>query len=108
MRGEKYKLSETPFKISVECADGAILTFYFTTRVRMRSFNRRFSEYRKQVNEIINARYRGIYLESDELALIDLYARTELGGHRIEILDVFGVTRELDIGAHFTITARIK
>lgn len=108
MRGEKFKLHESPISFPVVCAGGAILTFYFTTKVRQRSFERRYQDYRKQVNSVVNSRYRGIYLEADELALIDLYSRIETGARRIEILDVFGVVRELGIGADLKITARIK
>ena len=108
MLGKKYKLSESPISFPVVCADGAVLTFWFTTVVRQRSFQRRYREYRGQVNTIINSRYRGIYLDADEIALIDLYTRIETGERRIEIVDVFGVNRELSIGDKLTISARIK
>ena len=105
---KKYKLSESPISFPVACSDGAVLTFWFSTEVRKRSFVRRYQEYRGQVNTIINSRYRGIYLEADEIACIDLYARIETEARRIEILDVFGVNRELGIGVDLKITARIK
>lgn len=108
MLGKKYKLSESPVSFPVTCADGAVLRFWFTTEVRKRSFTRRYKEYRDQVKTVINSRYRGIYLEADELALIDLYTRIETGERRIEILDAFGVNRELSIGDRLTISARIK
>lgn len=108
MRGKKYKLSESPLSFPVICEGGSILTFWFTTEVRKRSFVRRYGEYVEQVSGVINSRYRGIYLQSDELALIDLYTRIETGERRIEILDAFGVTRELQINDRISITAIIK
>ena len=108
MLGKKYKLSESPISFPVVCEGGAVLTFWFTTEVRKRSFIRRYGAYGEQVSGVIKSRYRGIYLESDELALIDLYTRIETGERRIEILDVFGVNRELSIGDRLTISARIK
>ena len=107
-RGEKYPVDKTPFFLYIECEDNNVLSFYFTTKVRMRSFERRQREYRNQVSSVINSRYRGIYLEADELALIDLYSRIETGERRIEILDVFGVNREISIGDRLTISAKIK
>ena len=108
MRGEKYQLNETPFSIPVECSSGNILMFYFTKELRKRAFERKFKDYRAQVSTIINSRYRGIYLEADEIAYIDLYTRIETGERRIEILDVFGVVRKLAVGECLTIKAEIK
>lgn len=107
-RGEKYPVDKTPFFLNIECEDNNVLSFYFTTKVRMRSFERRQRAYRDQVSSVINSRYRGIYLEADELALIDLYSRIETEDRRIEILDVFGVTRELTLNDRITISARLK
>lgn len=107
-RGKKYPVCKTPFFLNIECEDNNVLSFYFTTKVRMRSFERRQRAYRDQVSSVINSRYRGIYLEADELALIDLYSRIETEDRRIEILDVFGVNRELSIGDRLTISAKIK
>lgn len=107
-RGEKYPVDKTPFFLNIECEDNNVLSFYFTTKVRLRSFERRQRAYRDQVSSVINSRYRGIYLEADELALIDLYSRIETEDRRIEILDVFGVVREIGVGADLKITARIK
>lgn len=108
-RGIKYDIrSEAAPHVYITCADGAVLTFYFTTDVRRRSFERRQAAYREQVKDVVNSRYRGIYLETDELALIDLYTRIEDKERRIEILDVFGVVRELTVNEQVTITGRIK
>ena len=108
-RGIKYDLlNDNAPHVAIECSDGAVLTFWFSKDVRLRSFMRRQTEYREQVKTVVNARYRGIYLETDELALIDLYTRIETGARRMEILDVFGVTRKLTVSEELKITGRIK
>ena len=107
-RGIKYDIrSEAAPHVYITCGDGAVLTLYFTTDVRRRSFERRQAAYREQVKDVVNSRYRGIYLETDELALIDLYTRIEDKERRIEILDVFGVVRELTVNVTLSIAARI-
>lgn len=108
MRGEKYDLNKSPLHIDIECSSGNILTFFFSTFVRKRSFDRRYRAYRDQVRNVINSRYRGIALESDELALIDLYSRIETDARRIEIIDVFGVKRSLDVKSTIAIKAIIR
>lgn len=108
-RGIKYDLlNDNAPKAAIECSDGAVLTFWFSKDVRRRSFMRRQADYRDQVKTVVNARYRGIYLETDELALIDLYTRIETEARRMEIVDVFGVTRELSVNVKLTISARLK
>ena len=108
-RGIKYDIrSEEAPHVYVTCSDGAVLTFRFSTDVRRRSFERKQAAYREQVKNVVNSRYRGIYLDTDELALIDLYTRIETEERYIEILDVFGVVRELTVNERVTITGRIK
>lgn len=107
-RGIKYDIrSEEAPHVNITCSDGAVIAFWFTTDVRRRSFERRQTAYREQVRDVVNSRYRGIYIETDELALIDLYTRIEDKERRIEILDVFGVVRELTVKATLSISARI-
>ena len=107
-RGVKYNLFDTPLKTTVQCPSGNMLIFYFTKQIRKAAFDRRYLDYAERVCDVISSRYRGIYLQADELAYIDLYSRIETGEKRIELVDEFNVTRALDVKSTIMIKAIMR
>lgn len=108
-RGIKYDVTSSGAPtVTVSCRSGALLTFRFSTEVHARSFRRRYAAYIDQVQQVVSSRYRGVDLIADELALFDLYARTEIADRLVEILDGDGRTRELHTGDELTVKAVIK
>lgn len=108
-RGIKYNVtSDGAPTVTVSCRSGALLTFRFSTEVHARSFRRRYQAYIEQVQQVVSSRYRGIDLIADELALFDLYARTEIADRLVEIMDGNGHTRELHTGDELNVKAVVK
>lgn len=108
-RGIKYDVtSDRAPSVTVSCRSGALLTFRFSTEVHARSFRRRYQAYIEQVQQVVSSRYRGVDLIADELALFDLYARTEMSDRYVEIMDADGHTRELHTGDEINVRAVVR
>jgi hypothetical protein len=107
-RGIKYDLAESPLISTVACRSGNMLIFYFSKPIRKDAFDRKYLDYCDRVCDVISSRYRGIYLQADELAYIDLYSRIETGERRIEIVDAFDVKRSLDVKSTIMLKAVMR
>lgn len=106
--GIKYDLAKSPLVTTVACRSGNMLIFYFSKPIRKDAFERKYLDYCERVCDVIGSRYRGIYLQADEIAYIDLYSRIETGERRIEIVDAFDVKRSLDVKSTIMIKAIMR